>query len=135
MVLGSTGVDRLDGEGGIDTLSFATFTGDAITLDLGGPQGSYGTTSGSTGVLFNFENYILSGGNDFFTGTSGDDTVDGGDGDDTFFGSAGADTFNGEGDSDTVDYSTLASSVVNVSVTLNDIGTSSAVITLSLIHI
>ena len=124
LILVSNGTDLLDGGADIDTLSFASLVGQFVVLDLSGPLTTYGTSGGGGGNLTNFENYILSDGNDFFTGTAGDDTVIGGDGDDTFSGSDGADTYDGGVGNDTADYSTLASSVVNVSVVLQNTGNS-----------
>jgi len=124
LILVSNGTDLLDGGADIDTLSFSSLVGQFVVLDLSGPLTTYGTSGGGGGNLTNFENYILSDGNDLFTGTAGDDTVIGGDGDDTFFGSDGADNFDGGIGNDTADYSSLASSVVNVSVVLQNTGDS-----------
>jgi len=128
LVYGSNGSDSLNGGGGIDTLSFVNLAGQDVTLDIGG-LGSYTTSGGAGGTVSNFENYILSTGNDSFEGDIGDDTVTGDAGDDIFIASHGADTYDGGVGNDTADYSSLAADVVQVSVNLNDAGNSTVSIT------
>jgi Ca2+-binding RTX toxin-like protein len=126
------GMDVLDGNAGIDTLSFAHYAANGVSINLG-VHNTDGTITGGVSGAFefhNFENLIGSQFDDQLTGISnfastidggaGDDAihsgsavdkVSGGTGDDTVFGSAGSDIFDGgtggETTGDTIDYSYL----------------------------
>lgn len=106
---GGTGDDSLDGNGGIDTASYASATGRiTVDLSLAGAQDTSGAGSDSLSSIENLigtafgdllrgsagANHLFGGaGIDFLEGGAGADRLIGGDGRDTLTGGAGADRF------------------------------------------
>jgi ELWxxDGT repeat protein len=89
-ITANDGDNVLNGQGGFDTLSYATASaGVTINLSVATPQATGGS---GTDTVSNFESLLGSAFADQLTGTSGTNVIDGG---------AGADTLNGGGGNDT----------------------------------
>ena len=109
VIVARAGVNRIDGAGGDDTISYAAAAA-GVTVDLGVTT-RQDTGGGGRDTLANIENVIgsafadeLTGdgganmleggdGDDVLRGEGGDDILDGGPGDDVFIGGAGADIY------------------------------------------
>ncbi|MEX2237941.1 MAG: calcium-binding protein [Dehalococcoidia bacterium] len=112
---GGPGADTLKGEGGIDTISYATAAG-PLTLNLAtrannqgdtlsGFENAKGTAADDRITGTRTANRIEGlGGNDNLKGGAGDDVLLGGSGNDTISGGGGGDTLNGGPGVDTVSY-------------------------------
>lgn len=90
VITGNSGSNRLNGVGGVDTVSYANATA-AVTVNLAltAPQ----ATGFGSDTLLNFENVIGSRYNDKLTGNALANRLDGGLGNDTLTGGAGNDTY------------------------------------------
>jgi Ca2+-binding RTX toxin-like protein len=102
---GGLGDDWLNGEGGINTLSFASVNV-GVTVNLGSAPSQ--NTGAGNDTIFNFHNLIGTSKDDMLTGDGGDNVIEGG---------AGNDTINGAGGSDTASYAG-ATAAVTVDLTL-----------------
>ena len=112
MLITGSGVDRVDGGDGIDTIVLGSEVGDVTTVNLG-REWQY--SDGGWNLIRNVENVTMGSGNDIIQGNdvsnvitagAGDDWLYGGAGDDVLIGGEGADRlFGGEGN-DTVLYDT-----------------------------
>jgi Ca2+-binding RTX toxin-like protein len=101
VITANNGNSNLDGQGGIDTASYAS-AASAVTVSLALPFTGQNTGGSGFDTLNNFENITGSNFNDSLTGSAianvisgglGADTLMGGDGNDTLIGGAGADVF------------------------------------------
>lgn len=104
-------VDTLNGQSGVNTLSYAS-AGGAVNVRLG--LGSIlGTISGAAGndIVSNFTHIIGSAFSDTLRGNSENNSIAGGAGGDTLTGDLGNDTLDGGADNDTVDYSTRTAAI------------------------
>ena len=96
------GDDSLDGGADTDTLSYVD-AADGVLIDIGGGTAS-GTGSGSD-TFQNFENFVLTDGDDFVTGSAGSETVSAADGEDIIDGLGGNDTIDaGDGNDQVFGY-------------------------------
>ena len=121
VVLGTTGIGRMDGGAGIDTLELQNFSSTlTFTLDLARPNAPLMLSATSTVRIDSFENAISNGGqanvrgsgganvvltgslSDTLSGNGGDDSLDGGAGNDLLYGGAGKDTLIGGYGADTL---------------------------------
>lgn len=91
-------VGLTDGEGGTNTLDYATFGTAGVAVDL-----TAGTATG-TGGIASFQDVVGSDGDDEITGTEGANVLQGGDGDDLLEGLGGGDDIDGGAGTDTVAY-------------------------------
>ncbi|MCB1492386.1 MAG: hypothetical protein KDJ77_11425 [Rhodobiaceae bacterium] len=117
--MGGGGLDTINGEGGNDTVSYATHPG-AVSFTVSISESGYGTayyhlSGGGTGVedyLGDIENVIGGVGNDLvtFTGVV-DNRLEGGAGNDTLNGGGGGDMIDGGDGFDTASYDGSASRV------------------------
>jgi Ca2+-binding RTX toxin-like protein len=102
------GDDRLDGRGGVDTVSYASASaGVTVSLALAGAQNTIGAGFDS---LANFENLRGSSFPDTLTGDNANNLIEGGKGADLITGSLGADRLAGGSDGDRFRYLTVAES-------------------------
>lgn len=101
------GDDTINGEAGIDTVSYASATS-GITLDLSNPF-SQNTVGAGIDYISNIENAVGSAFNDTISGKEnanmidgslGNDTLHGGDGVDSLYGGDGLDTLYGDAGAD-----------------------------------
>lgn len=103
--------DKLDGAGGVDTVSYATAVNNVtVTLGMNGAETTGNGIDGDNDSLKNFENIIGSDHHDILTGNNLVNVIFGGKGDDTLIGGGGADTLDGglhQTLGDTADYSML----------------------------
>lgn len=97
---GPTDFELLDGGAGIDTLNTTKFRGNYTVNLVTGETDYFGRPAVPVESFVNFENIVMSRGDDTIIGTDGDnfidsgpgsDTIDAGDGDDTIFARAGND--------------------------------------------
>jgi Ca2+-binding RTX toxin-like protein len=93
----------INGNGGIDTVSYANSTA-GVTMTLNGASDSAAGTGGDAlgDVLVNIENLTGSADNDILTGDSGSNVLEGGAGDDILNGAGGDDTLYGGAGNDTM---------------------------------
>ncbi|WP_127999107.1 beta strand repeat-containing protein [Piscinibacter defluvii] len=93
-LVAGTGNNRLDGAGGVDTVTYvyadAASAGVTVNLALGTAQATGGSGSDT---LLNIENLTGSNYNDSLTGNAGANVLDGAGGADTLSGGDGADTY------------------------------------------
>lgn len=102
------GDDRLDGRGGVDTVSYASASaGVTVSLALAGAQNTIGA---GFDTLANFENLRGSSFSDTLTGDNANNLIEGGKGADLITGSLGADRLAGGSDGDRFRYLTVAES-------------------------
>lgn len=102
------GDDRLDGRGGVDTVSYASASaGVTVSLALAGPQNTIGAGWDS---LANFENLRGSSFNDTLTGDNANNRIEGGKGADVITGALGADVLAGGTAADRFRYLSVAES-------------------------
>lgn len=102
------GDDRLDGRGGVDTVSYASASaGVTVSLALAGPQNTIGA---GLDTLANFENLRGSNFADTLTGDNANNLIEGGRGADVITGSLGADWLAGGSGADRFRYFTVAES-------------------------
>ncbi|MRR50604.1 MAG: DUF4347 domain-containing protein, partial [Rhodocyclaceae bacterium] len=92
ILIGGLGADRMDGGGGIDTVSYQNAT-QGVGVNLVTPTANSGEAAGDTFVAI--ENLIGSAFNDTLTGDSGSNVIDGGTGNDSIYGGVGDDTLLG----------------------------------------
>jgi Ca2+-binding RTX toxin-like protein len=85
--------DTIDGEDGVDTLTYAGVA-TAVIANLGG--------SGGDDTVTHVEHLIGGGGADTLTGTGDGETIEGGDNQDDIVGGGGQDTLEGDADNDTI---------------------------------
>jgi hypothetical protein len=97
IIEGKEGADFLDGNGGTDTVSYASST-HAVSIDLLFGQGSRGDAEGDN--INNFQNILGSSGNDVLIGDYNDNIIYAGYGSDYLEGGGGRDTLYGEGGAD-----------------------------------
>ena len=123
MLFHGAAADNLDGQGGIDTASYANH-GSAVTATLTGSGMGSGFDGIDTDNFTGIENLTGSAYDDTLTGDSsnnvltggaGDDTISGGAGDDIIYAEEGSDSVLGEADNDTIhlssDLANLPSSI------------------------
>ena len=104
LLIGGKGADSIDGQGGVNTVSYAS-SNLAVTVDLLNSSGSGGDAAGDR--LSNIEVVLGSNNGDLLIGGLQDATLNGGLGDDTIVSGKGADSLvGGEGDdvNNTLDY-------------------------------
>ena len=102
------GDDRLDGRGGVDTVSNASANaGVTVSLALAGPQNTIGA---GFDTLANFENLRGSSYSDFLTGDNANNLLEGGKRADVIIRSLGADRLAGSSGADRFRYFTVAES-------------------------
>jgi Ca2+-binding RTX toxin-like protein len=104
---GSPSDNKLDGNDGNDTASFAGASG--VTADLGVTTAQ--NTNDGNDTLLRFENLTGSPGADTLSGTATANRIRGGGGNDLLNGRAGDDTLDGQGDTDTVTYADAGAGV------------------------
>ena len=92
ILIGGLGADRMDGGGGIDTVSYQNAT-QGVSVNLGTPAANSGEAAGDTFIAT--ENLIGSAFNDTLSGDGGSNIIDGGAGNDSIYGGAGDDTLLG----------------------------------------
>ncbi|MAO93166.1 MAG: hypothetical protein CMM81_16705, partial [Rhodospirillales bacterium] len=110
-IFGGVGDDVIDGGTGDDVINGGT---GADTIDGGAGSDTIDYSSSDEGVIIDFQNGIVSGGDaegdsltgiENITGSAHDDTLTGDAGDNRIQGGAGADTLDGGAGNDTLDYS------------------------------
>ena len=92
---GTLGNDKIRGDDGIDTASFATAfsnTATGVTVDLNLQGAAQNTVAAGSDILTGIENLVGSQYNDTLTGDGADNVIEGGLGNDTLVGGLGDDT-------------------------------------------
>ena len=117
MIISGVGNDRLEGENGIDTVSYALATA-GVTVNLGAGTATGG---GGTDQLLRIENAIGSNLADVLLGREGANALSGGGGADQITGFGGADDLRGGDGSDTFIYLRAADSATGLSDTIFDL--------------
>jgi Ca2+-binding RTX toxin-like protein len=98
---GAGGDDTLDGDGGVNTVSFASAaSGVTVSLAL---QDQIQSTGVGSDTLSHFQNIIGSAFNDHLTGDGNGNAIQGGAGNDVINGGAGNDTIEGDSGDDVMD--------------------------------
>ncbi|WP_406696293.1 calcium-binding protein [Singulisphaera sp. Ch08] len=95
---GRTLTGSINGGGGLDTLSYASYA-TSVRVDLSNGA-ALGIKGGASGGVLNFENVIGGSGNDILTGGTGANVLTGNGGNDILVGNGGDDTLSGNAGTD-----------------------------------
>ena len=124
---GGQGADYIDGQGGIDTARYDQYNSGSVTVSLmdqttNNLLGIVFTDTAAGDELYNIEQLIGSGYNDFLYGNAGANYLHGNGGDDILEGMAGADALEGGGGTNTASYANAGQAAAGAATTTAGVG-------------